>query len=132
MTPFQLDDLQARECLEELKAQECLPTMWLDSPAGAIDAMFGEIHDLIDKPDGYDVLIYPLVYDADPDGVIVMVSRPHPAPSLAISMEWDDLVPGPRDDFLLAHTLTVGQVLAVVQEIVRYANDLLSRQGALT
>lgn len=126
---FTFDDAAARRVLEALDPDD-LPRIWLESPARSIDDLFCELLDHLTRPDGHDILLYPLIHENDRDGMIVMVHRPYPAPGLSISMEWNDLVPGPRDEYL-DKDLTVDQVLAVVREIVRYGNDLLDREHAV-
>src|SRR5690606_2770930 len=60
-------------------------------------------------------------YEMDPDGVLIVLHRPYPLPGLASqSMEWDDIAPREA----LERDLTADEAIGVVNEVLRYANEL--------
>lgn len=126
---FEFDTDAARAALTAAAANGDLPTLWSESPARSIDTLFYDLSEhLICPPDydRYDVGVYPLIYESDPDGILLVVRRPTPLPTLADGpWDWEDLAP--RD--AIDRDLTVDETLGIVREIVRYANDLLARAG---
>lgn len=124
---FELDTDAARAALTEAAADGNVPTVSSESPARSIDTLFYDLSEHLICPPGYDryhVGVYPLIYESDPDGVLLVVRRPSPLPALADGpWDWDDLAP--RD--ALDRDLTADEVLGIVHEIARYANELLAR-----
>ena len=124
---FEFDTDAARAALAEAAADGNLPTLSSESPARSIDSLFYDLSEHLVCPPGYDryhLGVYPMIYESDPDGVLLVVRRPSPLPALADGpWDWDDLAP--RD--AIDGDLTVDEALGIVHEIVRYANELLAR-----
>lgn len=122
---FDFDATAARAALADAANGDDL---WLssESPGRAIDSLFYDLSDHLVCPPGYgpyDLGVYPLIYESDLDGLLLVVRRPTPLPALADGpWDWDELAP--RD--ALDRPLTADEAIGIVTEIVRYANDLLA------
>ncbi|WP_116996327.1 hypothetical protein [Desertimonas flava] len=125
--PFTFDLFAARFDLEALGVDE-MPT-WDESPARMIEQTFYDVaveagH--LAGPDGWSILLYPLIYDSDPDGLLVTVVRPNPLPALAGNpSDWDDWLP--KDSS--ARSLSVDETIDLVQRLVDEANRLVADSG---
>jgi hypothetical protein len=107
------------------------PHLWLESPARSIEEIFADLTGHVDhpghlsRPAGCDILVYPLVYESDPDGLVVAVTRSGRAALMSYSMDWDDIAEREQAD----RDLTPAEAVAIVDEIVRYANELLDQEA---
>lgn len=128
---FTLDEAKARTYLTA--REDGLPWLTLESPAGDIDQLWYDVAietECVHGPDGHRILLYALRYSSDPDGVLIVVARPYPAPNLvALSADWDDIAP--RFEDFEDRELDVDQALDIVAEIIRYANEALDREATV-
>lgn len=124
---FMLDTAAARMTIDAMIADDAGPALSYGSPARAIESLFYDLSPHVICPPGYqsyDIGLYPLVYEANPDGVLLVVRRPHLLPALASgSLNWDELAPPDAHD----RDLTADEALDIVAGILRHANDLLAR-----
>lgn len=124
---FELDVDAARAALAEAVANDDGPQVWSESPGRAIESLFYDLCEHLVCPPGsdyYDIGVYPMIYESDPDGVLVVVRRPAPLPALAAGpWDWDDLAPRGS----LERALSVDEALAIVTGIIGCVNELLAR-----
>lgn len=123
---FEFDADAARAALAVAAAHGDDPWLSSESPGRAIDHLFYDLTVHMTCPPGYDrydLGLYPLIYDYDPDGLLLVVRRPTPLPALADGpWDWDDLAPR----HALDRALTADEATGIVTAIVQYANDLLA------
>lgn len=128
---FSFDGDAARAYLAS-KDEDDLPHVWIEHPARSIEEMFaelsGHVHldlpSFLTAPDGCSIELYPLVYENDPDGMLLAVSRPGRPRLASYPRDWDDI--GDRDH--LDRHLTPDEAVEIVDEIVRIANELLDEE----
>jgi len=121
---FRLDEPAARAALDAMTEADKMPYL-SESPARLIEGLVFDLDAHIEPPDGFDtysILLYPLIYEGDPDGILIVVRPPRPGPALAsYSMAWDDLLT--RDAW--GRELTTDEVIETLGRVVWIANDLL-------
>lgn len=119
---FTLDEMRLREYLDTLDPEDDLPVVWATSPARCLDEIVAQFGRYIDNRSGAEILVYPLVYESDPDGVLVVVRKTFSQPGLAgTPADWDDYFSANQLD----ETLTPSQVVEVLAAVVAEANRLI-------
>lgn len=127
---FTLNEERVRRWFAESDADDSIgESWWLDeSPARGIEQVVADFGESIDSDrEGWAIWLYPLIYDSDPDGLLIVVYRGghYDNPGLAgHPMDWDDCFEGPRDSMLL-QALTVDQILDILRTVVEAANQII-------
>lgn len=126
MTTFTLDVAGLRARLQDEDPDE-LP--WLgESPGRQIDEIISDYGDEFISAEGWSgISVYAMVWDSDPDTVMVVARRNdyRRAGLAGISQDWDDLLPGRREEYYRASPLSVDQVVTIVQAVVDEANRII-------
>lgn len=127
---FVLNEADASAALEQTVADDAGPYLSDEEPARSIEQLVYDLGEHIDPPDGYDrygLFVHPLIFDADPDGVLIVLSPMRGIPYLAAPMvDWDDLAPRSA----IGGSLTPDQAIGVVNAVLAIANDLLAADAA--
>lgn len=131
MTTFTLDADNLRRHLADVDEDD-RPCLW-ESPGRSMEEIANDYDGFIScDAEGWSISLYTMVWEYDPDTVMVVVRHSdfRRAGLAGLSQDWDDLLPGPRDEYILADPLTVDQVVAIVQAIVDEANRILADDEA--
>lgn len=92
-----------------------------ESPGRGIDELVSRFSDCIHSSDSADILIYPLIYESDADGVLIVVRNEFHKPGLAgTPADWDDYA----SHEMLHGDLTLEQVTEILQAVVDEANRI--------
>lgn len=114
-TPYTLDEQRLRDHYVGWQADD-MPVLWAESPARAIEEVVSICDQFITGGPG-PILIYPLIYDGDTDGILISFGAPDLAPRVVGPMDWDDVAGRWFDE-----SLTVEQIIAIVNNVIREAN----------
>lgn len=124
---FVLDEHGLRQALAELDEDD-RPMLAPESPARSIDALVADYNGFIHSPTSAiaGVCVFPIIYEDDPDAVMIGVSGGYERPFLCgYSEDWDDYI-----DARVGEELTFNQVVDMFKAVVDEANRILARARA--
>lgn len=115
--PYSLDEPRLRAFYRNIHEDD-MPYLQIESPARSIDEIVADCSPFISGGSGV-IQVYPLIYDGDPDGLLIAFGAPERGPRVVGPMDWDDVA---SSDYLYGGSLTVQQIIAIVNNVIREAN----------
>ncbi len=122
MSTFTVDEAGILAHFDDFDPDD-MPYIGLEYPSRDLEQLMSDLGEFIAKPEKYCILVYPLIYDSDPDGVLIAVGGPwgHSRYLATSPMDCTDIVD--RSDF--EQNMTAARAVEIVNDVVRYANELL-------